>query len=154
RLDGHRGRTDRALAARDVVPAGVDEEQPELRGRRDRLGHDGDEHPAMPARLQTEARAQMIEVLLEPAPLVGDGLARQAANAARDQTHADARGVEVDGRDHAIRAHVEPPYELFFRSCIAAAARRPSSSAETSSMCVETCQVWPNGSSSVPRRSP
>src|SRR5882724_834714 len=42
-LDRHRRRADRALAARDVVAAGVDEEQPELRAGRDRLGHDRDE---------------------------------------------------------------------------------------------------------------
>ena len=78
-LDGHRRRPDGALAARDVVPAGIDEEEPECRARRDRLGHHRDQQAAMAARLQAEAGPEMVQVLLEPAPLVPDRGARQMA---------------------------------------------------------------------------
>src|SRR3989441_10311087 len=61
-LDGHGGRADRALAARHVVAAGIDEEEPEPGVGRDGLGHDRDQEGAVPARLDAEAGAEMVEM--------------------------------------------------------------------------------------------
>ena len=105
RLERDGRRPDRALAARDVVAPRVDEEEPEVGPGRDRLGHHGDQQASMAARLEAEARAEMIQVLLEPAALVRDGRAGHAAETAREQPHPDAGGVEVDGRQHAIGTH-------------------------------------------------
>src|SRR4030095_9150416 len=59
----------------------------------------------MPARLEAEARTEIVVVLLEVAPFLADGGAGQSPQTAREQTHADSSGVKVDGRDHAIGAH-------------------------------------------------
>ena len=56
----------------------------------------------MAARLQTEAGPEMVQVPLEPAALVPDGGARQMAQAAGEQPHADPGGVKVGRRQHAI----------------------------------------------------
>src|SRR5262249_58272987 len=105
RLDRDGGRADRALAARDVIPTGIDEEEPEMGARRDRVRHHGDQEAAVPAGLEAEAGAQIVVVLLEEAALLADGRARQVAQAARKQPHPDARGVKVDGRDDTIGPH-------------------------------------------------
>src|SRR6516162_1356308 len=105
RFDRHRRGADGALAARDVVAAGVDEEEAEVSPRRDRLGHHGDEETAVAARLEAEAGAQILVVLLEIASLLADGGARQRTEPAGEQAHTDPRGVKVDGRDDSIGAH-------------------------------------------------
>src|SRR5439155_21886214 len=71
----------------------------------DRLGHDRDQKAAMPARLEAEAGAEIVEMLLEPPPLVGDRAPRQSPEAAREQPHPDPCRVEVDGPDDAIGSH-------------------------------------------------
>jgi hypothetical protein len=116
-LDRHRRRADGALAAGDVVAARVDEEQAELRPRRDRLGEHGDQQAAVSARLQAQARPDVVEILLEPTALVCDGRARHAAETAREQPHPDAGGVEVDGRQHTIGAHETSRVEAMKLRC-------------------------------------
>src|SRR6266478_4120829 len=81
------------------------EEEAEVRGGRDRLGHDRDEEAPVPARLEAEACSQIVEMLLEPPPLVGDGAPGQPAETARQEPHPDPCRVEVDGADHAIGSH-------------------------------------------------
>ena len=76
-----------------------------MRGGRDRLGHDRDQEAAVPARLEAEAGAEIVEMLLEPPPLVGDRAPRQSPEAAREQPHPDPCRVEVDGPDDAIGSH-------------------------------------------------
>src|SRR5947208_2423627 len=104
-LDRHCRRADRALAAGDVIAAGIDEEQPELRAGRHGLGHHRDQHSPVTPGLQAEARSEMVEMLLEPPALVRDGGTRQVAKAAREEPHPDPGRVESDGRQHAGRAH-------------------------------------------------
>src|SRR4029453_6256531 len=104
-LERRRRRADRALAARHVVAAGVHEEEAEVRGGRHRLGHHRDQQAAVPARLEAEAGPNIVQVLVEPAPLLRDRAAGQAPEAAREQAHADPGGVEVDGPEHAIASH-------------------------------------------------
>jgi hypothetical protein len=104
-LDGSRRGADRGLAARHVVAAGIREEEPEMSAGGDRLGHDGDQQAGMPAGLQTERCPEVIQALLEFAPLLGDRASRQAAEPAGDEPHPDPRRVEVDGRDQAIGSH-------------------------------------------------
>src|SRR5438128_164760 len=94
-----------AIPAGDVVATRVDEEQAELRPGRHGLRHHGDQQAPVTARLQAQARPKIVEMLLEPAALVRDGRAGQAAETAREQPHPDAGGVEVDGRQHAIGTH-------------------------------------------------
>src|SRR2546422_3886453 len=108
-LDGHGRRADRALAARHVVAAGIDEEEPEPGVGRDGLGHDRDQEGAVPARLEAEAGAEMVEMLLEPAALLTDSASGQPLEAARQEPHTDPRRVEVDRPDHAIGAHSHLP---------------------------------------------
>src|SRR5919106_2395771 len=103
-LERHRGRADGALAARDVVAAGVDEEEPEVRPGRDRLGHHRDQQTAVAARLQTEAGPEMVEMLLEPVAFVAQRGAGEPAEPARDQAHADAGGMRLRRADG-----VKPP---------------------------------------------
>src|SRR5438874_10392884 len=105
-LDRHCRRADRALAAGDVIAAGIDEEQPELRAGRHRLGHHRDQHSPVTPGLQAEARSEMVEMLLEPPALVRDGGTRQVAKTAREEPHPDPGRVEIDGRQQSIRAHV------------------------------------------------
>src|SRR5262245_9380817 len=104
-LDRDGRRADGALSARDVVAAGIDEEESEVGARRDRIRHHGDQEAPVSARLEAEPGSQIVVVLLEKAPLLADGGTRELAEAAREQPHADARGVKVDGRDDAIGPH-------------------------------------------------
>src|SRR5205807_980871 len=59
----------------------------------------------VPARLEAEAGPEIVEVLLEPPPLLDDGASREPAEAARHQPHPDPRRVEINRADHAIRSH-------------------------------------------------
>src|SRR2546427_110944 len=108
-LDGHGRRADRALAARHVVAAGIDEEEPEPGVGRDGLGHHRDQEGAVPARLEAEAGAEMVEMLLDPAALLTDSASGQPLEAARQEPHTDPRRVEVDRPEHAIGAHSHLP---------------------------------------------
>ena len=63
----------------------------------------------MTAGLEAEARAKMVEALLEPAALVDDRAPGQPPEAARQESHPDPRRVEVDGSEHAIGAHRHLP---------------------------------------------
>ena len=116
-LDGHRRRANGALAAGNVVAAGVDEEEPEVRARRDRLGHHRNQEAAMAAGLEAESGAELVEMLLEPAALLADGGAGQLPEAAREEPHADPRGMEVRGRDHPVGAHRHLPPRRFSNAC-------------------------------------
>jgi len=104
-LDRDGRRADGALTARDVVPTGVDEEEPEVGARSDRVRHHRDQEAPVPAGLEAEPGPQILVVLLEEAALLADGGARELAEAAREQPHPDARRVKVDGRDDAIGPH-------------------------------------------------
>src|SRR5437867_1328333 len=104
-FDGHRRRADRALAARDVVATGIDEEEAEVRAGRDCLGHHCDQEAPVSARLQTEPGSKILVVLLKEVALVPDRGARELPEPAREQAHPDARGVKVDGRDDALGPH-------------------------------------------------
>src|SRR6059036_2296696 len=73
---------------------------------------------------------------------------------ARLDRQAEDLGEELGGGDLVFRwhdgmvqanRHCPPPLALLVFA-IAAFARRSSSSPDTSSMCVEMCHVWPNGS--------
>src|SRR5882762_3755445 len=95
-LDGHGRRADRALAARDVVATRVDEEEPEVSSRRDRLRHHRDQQAAVSSRLEAESRSEVVVMLLKEAPLLADRGPRQSPEAAREQPHPDSSGVKVD----------------------------------------------------------
>src|SRR2546422_3299439 len=104
-LDGHGRRADRALAAGNVITPGIDEEEPEVRVGRDRLGHHRDQEAAVPARLEAEARAEMVQMLLEPAALVANRAPWQRPEAARQEPYPDPRRVKVDRLEDAIGPH-------------------------------------------------
>src|SRR5262249_1058018 len=87
------------------VTAGIEEKEPEIGRRRDRFGHHGNEQRTMPARLEAETGAYVIQVFLKPPALLGDRAARQSAEPTRHQAHADARRMEVDRPDQACRSH-------------------------------------------------
>ena len=110
-LDSHRRGADGALAARNVVAPGIEEEEPEVRRGRDRLRHHGDQQASVSARLQAEPGPEMVSMLLKPAALFAHRASGIRPEAAREQPHPDARGVEVDGRDHPIGSHgcLRPP---------------------------------------------
>src|SRR5499426_1738430 len=61
-LDRDGRRADRALTARDVVAARVNEEQAEVGARRDRIGHHRDQEAPMTARLQAEPGPKILVV--------------------------------------------------------------------------------------------
>jgi len=105
RLHGDGGGADGAFATGDVVAAGIDEEETKVRAGRDGLGHDRDEEPAVAARLEAEAGAEIVQVLLEPPPLLADGVPGQPAEAARQKPHADPRRMKIDRADDAIGSH-------------------------------------------------
>ncbi len=63
----------------------------------------------MTAGLETEPGPEVVEVLLEPAALLADGGARQPAQAAREEPHADPSRMEVRRREHPIGAHPHLP---------------------------------------------
>src|SRR5262249_49634872 len=71
-LDRRRRCANRAFATRDVVPAGVDEEEPKVSAWCDRLGHHGDQKSAMPAGLEAKSGAHIVEPLLKPSALFAD----------------------------------------------------------------------------------
>src|SRR5204863_8268824 len=66
-LDRHGRRADRALATGDVVPAGVDEEEPEAGAGCDRLGHHRDQETPVPAGPEAQTGPEVVEPPLEPA---------------------------------------------------------------------------------------
>ena len=66
-------------------------------------------HAVMAARLQHQAAPQMIEALARLAPLVEQGLAREARPAVDDDARGLAAGVHLDGReDHPNTCGSEP----------------------------------------------
>src|SRR5215813_1244073 len=105
RLHGHGRGSDRAFAAGDIVAARINEEETKKSTGGNRLGHDRDEEAAMAARLEAEPGAQVVVMLQEPSPLLGHRAARHAAQPTREEPHADASRVEIDGADDAIRSH-------------------------------------------------
>ena len=56
----------------DAILREVDEKEPEVSARRDRLGHHRDQEATMPARLEAKGGPQMVVVLVKPPALFRD----------------------------------------------------------------------------------
>jgi hypothetical protein len=100
-------------------------------------GHHRDQQAAVPARLEAEPGPEMVEMLLEPAPLVAERRAGQPAEPARDEAHTDAGCVKVRRGDHSIRAHRHLPVVGAMRLRRADGVKRPDAAAVTSSATID-----------------
>src|SRR6266513_3293099 len=88
---------DGAVAARRAVAGGVKEDYPELGAPIFRLRHESAVHVRVPAWLEDEKLADVIEVVERVAPLLEDRPAAQRRHAAADDAKGFAGGVIVDG---------------------------------------------------------